>query len=94
MKSVRRNAEFTSFTSRTSAVAHIINGRKKGQFIFPQTAHGGEKRVAGERGEDRKEAVLVTTAQMKHVEYEFIFKICFFPSDRRAFDLSLLLGCV
>lgn len=30
MKSVRRNAELTSFTSQTTAVAHIINITEKG----------------------------------------------------------------
>lgn len=30
MKSVRRNAELTSFTSYTSAVAHIINITERG----------------------------------------------------------------
>lgn len=56
MKSVRRNAEFTSFTSYTSAIAHIINITEKG-YSSSLRQHM-EKRRGMQRGggEDRKKA--------------------------------------
>lgn len=55
MKSVRRNAELTSFTSYTSAVAHIINITEKG-YSSSLRQHMGE-RCGMQRGreEDREE---------------------------------------
>lgn len=55
MKSVRRNAELTSFTSYTSAVAHIINITEK-SYSSSLGQHMGE-RCGIQRGgeEDRKE---------------------------------------
>lgn len=42
MKSVRRNAELTSFTSYTSAVSHIINIIEKG-YSSSRRQHMGER---------------------------------------------------
>lgn len=55
MKSVRRNAELTSFTSYTSAVAHIINIIEKG-YSSSLRQHMGES-YGMQRGgeEDRNE---------------------------------------
>lgn len=43
MKSVRRNAELTSFTSYTSAVAHFINITEKG-YSSSLRQHMGERK--------------------------------------------------
>lgn len=56
MKSVRRNAELTSFTSYTSAVAHIINITEKsyssslGQHMGRDVGYRGEERRTERRG--------------------------------------------
>lgn len=52
MKSVRKNAEFTSFTSYTSAVAHIINIPQKG-YLSSLRQHMGE-RCGMQRGGQRR----------------------------------------
>ena len=84
MKSVRRNAELTSFTSYTSAVAHIINIPEKG-YLSSLRQHMGE-RCGMQRGGQRGGEVWYCsrrswTAQMGHVEYKFIFEMSFLFYD-------------
>lgn len=54
MKSVRRNAELTSFTFYTSAVAHIINIIEQSYSSSCRQHVGGGRGVQREREEDRK----------------------------------------
>lgn len=80
MKSVRRNAELTSFTSYISAVAHFINITEKG-YSSSLRQHMGE-RCGMQRGEeeDRKEgwygAVCDVLGQHRW-EYKFISEMSF-----------------
>lgn len=79
MKSVRRNAELTSFTPYTSAVAHIINITEKG-YSSSLRQHMGE-RCGMQRGgeedstEGRYSSCRSWTARMGHVEYKFIYEM-------------------
>lgn len=54
MKSVRRNAELTSFTFYTSAVAHIINIIERSYSSSCRQHVGGGRGARREREEDRK----------------------------------------
>ena len=62
MKSVRRNSELTSFTSYTSAVAHIINITEEGYSSSLRQHMGGEMWDAEGRrgGQYRGEVQLVS----------------------------------
>lgn len=55
MKSVRRNAELTSFTFYTSAVAHIINIIQQSYSSSCRQHVGGAHGAQREREEDRKQ---------------------------------------
>ncbi len=55
VKSVRRNAELTSFTPYTSAVAHIINITEKGHSSSFRQHMGGRCGIQKGREEDGEE---------------------------------------
>lgn len=84
MKSVRRNAELTSFTFYTSAVAHIINII---DYSYSSSLRQHMGRDVGCRGEGRRTesrggiGLLATFLGMGNVEYKFIYEMSFLLSE-------------